>query len=117
MEKLDRKQEQMSGPVRGLLQRCAEAVHEEYPEARIVLFGSQARGEATAQSDVDVLVLLNSAVSSQERSRIHDRLYEIALDHDVVISAIIKSTAQWEQPISRATPLYQAVQNGGILVA
>lgn len=102
--------------VHALLLRCAEAVQKEDPGARIILYGSQARGDATAESDVDLVVLLRAEVSSEERSRIHDRLYEIGLDCDLTISAIIKSVPNWEQPISRATPLYQAVQEEGILV-
>jgi uncharacterized protein len=107
---------QLTEAVRVLLLRCAEAVQEEDPGARIILYGSQARGDATAESDVDILVLLSTEVSSHKRSRTHDRLYEIGLDCDLAVSAIIKSVPNWEQPISRATPLYQAVQEEGILV-
>lgn len=110
------KKAQLTEAVRELLLRCAQAVQEEDPDARIILYGSQARGEATAESDVDILVLLSEEVSSRERSRIHDRLYEIGLDCDLAISAIIKSVPNWEQPISRATPLYRAIQEEGILV-
>ena len=110
------KEMQLGEAVRVLLLRCVQAVQEEDPNARIVLYGSQARGEATAESDVDILVLLSSDLPSQERSRIHDRLYEIGLDCDLAISTIIKSAPDWEQPISRATPLYRAVQEEGILV-
>lgn len=110
------KKTQLTEAVRTLLLRCAQAVQEEDPAARVILYGSQARGEATAESDVDILVLLSEEVSSRERSRIHDRLYEIGLDCDLAISAIIKSVPNWEQPISRATPLYRAIQEEGILV-
>jgi uncharacterized protein len=111
------KKDELSEPVRLLLLRCVEALRRDYPGTRIVLYGSQARGEATPESDVDMLILLDSDVSSQERVQIHDRLYEIGLDSDMVISAVITSVLHWERPISRATPLYQAVQSEGILVA
>ena len=110
------KKTHLTEAVHALLLRCAEAVRKEDPGTRIILYGSQARGDATTESDVDILVLLRSDVSSQEESRIHDRLYEIGLDYDLAISAIIKSIPHWEQPISRATPLYRAVQEEGIFV-
>jgi predicted nucleotidyltransferase len=110
------KKDQLSEPIRVLLLRCAEAVRRDYPDAKIVLYGSQARGEATPESDVDMLVLLNSEITSQERSLMHDKLYEIGLECDMVISAMIESVPQWEQPMSKATPLYRAVQDEGILV-
>ena len=110
------KQMQLAEAVRALLLGCAEAVREEDPDARITLYGSQARGNATAESDVDILVLLSSDLPSQDRSRIHDRLYEIGLDSDLAISAIIKSVPSWEQPISKATAFYRAIQEEGILV-
>jgi uncharacterized protein len=113
----DQKRDQLSESVRVLLLRCVEAVRRDYPEAKIVLYGSQARGQATPESDVDMLVLLDAEVTSQERSALHDRLYEIGLEYDMVISAMIRSVPQWERPISRATPLYQVIQDEGILVS
>ena len=55
--------------------RIAEAaarLHVARPEATIVLFGSQARGEARADSDVDFLVVLPEAPASarQEMARL-----------------------------------------------
>ena len=116
MYQLRQKQDELSERVRTVLTRCAQAVHRDYPDAKLVLYGSQARGEATTESDVDLLILLDSEVPAQQRARIHDLVYEIGLDCDMVISAIVKSLSRWEQPISRATPLYQAVQEEGILV-
>ena len=117
MYRLHQKQAQLDKNLYEFLLRCAEIVHKDYPDAKIILYGSQARGQAKPQSDLDMLILLSSDVSSREKNDIHDSLYEIGLEWDIVISSLIKSISHWEQPISRATPLYQSIQNEGILVA
>jgi predicted nucleotidyltransferase len=81
-----------------------------------VLYDSYARGQAGAESDVDLLVLLDEDVTSAKRRIIRDTLYEIGLAADLVISAIIRSYDAWNSPISQATPFYKAVQGEGIQV-
>jgi len=93
---------------------CREAVNAQYPGAQIVLYGSQTTGQAQPDSDIDLLVLLDEKVSIEIRKHIHDLLYDIALDKDVVISAIIKNAQEWSLPISQATGLYQEIQKEGI---
>ncbi len=48
----------------------------------IVLFGSQARGDAGPLSDIDVLVLLEGPIRfSADLARISDRLYPLTLEN------------------------------------
>jgi len=55
----------------------------------VVLYGSQARGEAAADSDIDTLVVLVSGCDFwREFYRIGPIASRISLEHDVVISAI-----------------------------
>jgi len=117
MYSLSQKRDQLDKHFCEVLRACVGAVHRDYPDARMILYGSQATGQATQYSDVDLLILLNSDVSSQDRKDIHDRLYEIGLKYDAVISVIIKIVSRWERPISRATSLYKAIKSEGILVA
>lgn len=48
-----------------LLARSKPELARRFGVARLALFGSMARGEATGQSDVDVLVSFDSAASSE----------------------------------------------------
>ncbi len=56
---------------------------------RIVLFGSTARGDATPDSDLDVLVLKDSFSNrSQTQVDIYDRLYGVGVPVDVVLATL-----------------------------
>jgi predicted nucleotidyltransferase len=99
-----------------VLLACRDAVYKSYPDARIVLYGSQARGQAGPESDLDLLVLLNREVSSEITRSIRDMLYEIGLQNDLVISVIVRSLDTWNSPIWQATSLYKEVEKEGIYI-
>jgi uncharacterized protein len=117
MHKLAEKSELLDTKLQKTLTVCTEVVCRYDNTAEVILYGSQARGQATEYSDIDLLLLSNSDISSNLKKQIHDDIYEISLENDIVISIIIKTRSGWERPISQATPLYQAIQNEGILVA
>lgn len=65
---------------------------------RLVLFGSQARGDAGPDSDVDVLVVLRGAVDPvREIRRTGEMVAGIALRHDVDVAPAFLSTERWER--------------------
>lgn len=117
MYSLSEKEKILSTHIKKVLQRCRDVVNSEYSNAEIVLYGSQARGDAQPDSDVDLLVLLDEQIPAEKKRHIHDLLYDIALAEDMVISVIIKAADRWNLPVSRATPLYQIIQKEGIKVA
>jgi len=59
---------------------------------RLSLYGSQARGDATNGSDIDVLVVLQGPVSPcAEIARTVNDVAEISLSHGVVIACVFVS--------------------------
>ncbi len=80
--------------------------------ARVVLFGSQARGEASPDSDVDIMVVLKGDVfPSQEIARTIDDVAGISLAHDVVLSCVFMAESRYEREQS---PLLLNVRREGL---
>lgn len=79
---------------------------------RMVLFGSQARGEAEAGSDIDVLIVLTSPVDpGEEITRTGELTASLSLQYDVVISRIFISS---EQFTGGQSPLLLNVRREGL---
>jgi predicted nucleotidyltransferase len=56
---------------------------------KLILYGSQARGDADADSDIDVLVVLKGEVNPfEEIERGSHVTADVSLEHDVVISSV-----------------------------
>ncbi len=83
--------------------------------AGVYLYGSHARGEATADSDVDVLVVLHGDVNPfEEIERMSVPTYEIELASGVPISLLPVSA---ERHGSADAPIYRVIHREGLPVA
>lgn len=79
--------------------------------SQLILFGSQARGDATEDSDVDVLVVLEGEVEPYaESDRSIEIVADVSLRHSVVICCMYVSQAQYEQ--RRNATLMNAAREG-----
>jgi uncharacterized protein len=78
----------------------------------LILFGSQARNEATSDSDIDVMLVLDGI---ENTSAAYDRLSQfvadLCLEHDVLISCVLIPDDIFQ---TRATPLLLNVRREGI---
>ena len=79
------------------------------------LFGSEARGDATPESDIDVLVVVQP---DDERARLDDRIIDIAFDVNlafgVYISPRVVTRAVLSDPIWRETAFVKHVSRESI---
>ena len=79
---------------------------------RMMLYGSQARGDAEPGSDIDVLVVLKGPVdANQEIERTGEIVSELSLAHSVVIACLFMDE---EAYLHRQGPLLRNIRREGI---
>jgi uncharacterized protein len=68
----------------------------------VVLFGSQARGEATEDSDVDVAVVLDRFDRpGRELDRMSELLFELSFNNDELLTSVPVREDEWRQRDNR----------------
>ena len=77
---------------RNVLWELRKRIQQEFPEwsFRMTLFGSRARGDADPDSDMDVLVEVETArVSFPEKQRLRRVAGEVSIDFGIVLSILV----------------------------
>lgn len=69
-----------------------------------------------AESDWDLLILVNDPIDRQLKHDLTDCLYEVELETDQVISSIIRSRKQWNSPQYSVLPFKKNVDAEGIIL-
>ena len=81
--------------------------------SEVILFGSQARGDARPDSDWDILILLDKdRVTSNDMDEYSYPLWEMGLDHNESVNALLFTKKEWEQNV--ASPFFENVKHDGI---
>ena len=95
-----------------ILSLVKNRIKEVDPDSRILLFGSRARGKFRKDSDWDFLILSNRTVDRDFQNRIYDTLFEVELETDEVLTAIVQNLTIWND--LELTSFYQNVLRDGI---
>jgi predicted nucleotidyltransferase len=77
------------------------------------IFGSRARGDASADSDLD-LYLETGPLSREQRRLISDVVWEIGFANDMVISPLVVSRGEARNGAFSVSMLYKAIMAEGI---
>jgi len=80
---------------------------------KVIMFGSQARGDATRESDIDLLVIVPS-LNNPIRKKISHATWEVGFEAGKVISAVPTTERDFEY--YKILPLYQTIRKEGVPV-
>jgi predicted nucleotidyltransferase len=81
----------------------------------ITLYGSQARGEADAESDIDLFIVVRHDTPILRQALV-DLAWQVQFEYDIVISDIIRGVEQLGRMQARRFPYYQSIEREGILL-
>ncbi len=95
--------------------KLKESLIEKFKLFDFRVFGSKARGNASPDSDIDVMIEIEDYTPSVE-STIDDIVFEINLNFDCFISTIIFSRKELEEGPLSESPIYKIIQKEGVTV-
>ena len=97
------------------LEAYRQALAQQFPALvqHLILFGSKARGTATADSDLDLLVVIQQG-DWRLKDAVAEVGYLLAIGTDVVPSIIVLTVEEWGRLQKREAPFWQTVTRDGV---
>ena len=97
-----------------ILEKIKKSVAVTAPGAKIILYGSYARGDYHTESDIDVLILVDQeTIDHEDEKKIAYPLYDIEFESGRVISPLIRTKTDWNGKYT-ITPLFENITKEGI---
>ena len=82
---------------------------------QIVLYGSTARGNADADSDIDIAIFVSDRLTSRQEDQLSDLIVDLNLKYNKVFS-VVDIDQQTYLKWRNVTPFYQNVDREGIIL-
>ncbi len=106
----------LKSPVRDIFPELKEALQERYGTKlkSIMLFGSYARGEQKAGSDIDIAIILEEfSHACTEIERTGDIISSLSLKFDTLISLVPIKEQDWHK---KKTALISSIKREGVIL-
>lgn len=85
------------------------------PTAKVILFGSRARGDARQDSDWDILILIKDTVTTEIERTFRYKLFDLELETGEVFSTFVYNKDTWNKK-HKVTPFYKSIKQEGVLL-
>lgn len=82
---------------------------------KIILYGSYARGDNTAESDIDIMIILDCSKTDvkQYKKRLLEETSRIGLENDMLLSVLLRDRQEFADK-QNMYPFYQNIMKEGI---
>ncbi|MBF0523521.1 MAG: nucleotidyltransferase domain-containing protein [Deltaproteobacteria bacterium] len=96
---------------------AAGILKERFPVDKVILYGSKARGDDHADSDIDLFVITSRPIQWRERKSIVAALFDLAMATDTIINILTVPLADWATGAFRHTAIYREILRDGVPAA
>ncbi len=98
---------------KNILTAIKQSVKKKYPKAKVILYGSRARGTAKPDSDWDLLILLDKdKITHDIEESVTYPLYDLEIELGTVISPMVYLEREWRNKYHVAS-FYKNIMKDG----
>jgi predicted nucleotidyltransferase len=100
---------------RGAVTEVVSLLKQCFPIEKVLLFGSKVRGQDSAESDIDLLVLTSRPVSRLEKRQMRHAIFDVQVERAVVIDMLVVPAEEWGHGLYQVLPIRREVEAEGVL--